>query len=82
MSLKLLRFGYKQNNKGETPMSKSVALAREIYIRVIKDKILGAPKTWEVPDKQAKAIAKACLSAAQTFFSEMPRDAVTVPEDD
>jgi len=45
-------------------------LASQIYVRVIKDRILGAPKTWVVPEKQAKAIARACFSAAQTFYDE------------
>ena len=45
-------------------------LASQIYVRVIKDRILGAPKTWVVPEKQAKAIAQACLAAAQTFYNE------------
>jgi hypothetical protein len=42
-------------------------LAAEIYVRVMVDRILGNPKVWEVPEKQARGIAKAALDAAEVF---------------
>jgi hypothetical protein len=42
-------------------------LAAEIFCRVITDRILGNPKVWEVPEKQAHDIAKAALDAAEVF---------------
>jgi hypothetical protein len=44
-------------------------LAAEIFCRVITDRILGNPKVWEVPEKQARGIAQAALDAAQVFGS-------------
>jgi hypothetical protein len=45
-------------------------LAAEIFARVITDRILGNPKVWEVPEKQARGIARAALDAAQVFAQE------------
>ena len=45
-------------------------LAAEIFCRVITDRILGNPKVWEVPEKQARGIAKAALDAAEIFAQE------------
>jgi hypothetical protein len=42
-------------------------LAAEIFCRVITDRILGNPKVWEVPEKQARDIAKAALDSAEVF---------------
>jgi hypothetical protein len=42
-------------------------LAADIFARVITDRILGNPKVWEVPEKQARGIAIAALEAAQVF---------------
>jgi hypothetical protein len=45
-------------------------LAAEIFCRVITDRILGNPKVWEVPEKQARDIALAALKAAEVFALE------------
>jgi hypothetical protein len=42
-------------------------LAADIFARVITDRILGNPKVWEVPEKQARGIAQAALDAAAIF---------------
>jgi hypothetical protein len=44
-------------------------LAADIYARVITERILGNPKVWEVPEKQARGIAAAALAAAGVFAS-------------
>jgi hypothetical protein len=44
-------------------------LAAEIFARVIADRILGNPKVWEVPEKQARGIARAAITAANAFAS-------------
>jgi hypothetical protein len=45
-------------------------LAAEIFCRVLTQRILDNPKVWEVPEKQARDIARAALDAAEIFALE------------